>query len=561
MNALFRLNGCSHALALAVLAGCSSVPPADTVFVGDNILTMTAAGDRAGFVAVRDGEIVALGARSKAQRHVGKATEWVSLGERALLPGFIDTHGHLTAVARLADAVNLAPPPVGGVRKIDDLVAALAEAPATKGWLIGYGYDDSLLAERRHPTRTDLDPISPDRPIALIHVSGHFATLNSSGLRRLGIDRSTIDAPGGVIRRDDAGDPNGVLEEKAIYRLWQSDALTMPLNQFAEGLHQAINTYLSFGITTIQDGATSAIDLDWLQQISNDRALAADVTVYPAIVGVSADAQLPDNTETSYTNGLRIAGAKITLDGSPQGRTAWLTEPYIEKPTGVTAGYRAYPVVPPPRYTTIATELIGAGVPLLVHANGDAAIDAALDGVEAAIEQHPDVDHRTVIIHAQLMRADQIERARQLGCVASFFAAHPFFWGDWHRRSFGEERAANISPLAWADAAGLPFTLHNDAPVVPPNMLRLLTIATERQTRSGHVLGPDQRISVERALLSVTRDAAYQIFEADSKGTLATGRVADFVVLSQDPTTTGLDGTEVVQTWVRGQQVYPAPER
>ena len=203
--------------------------------------------------------------------------------------------------------------------------------------------------------------------------------------------------------------------------------------------------------------------------------------------------------------------------------------------------------------------MIDRGVPVLAHANGDAAIELMIDGVEAVVSGAPVPDHRSVIIHAQLMRKDQLQRVAGLGIVPSFYSVHPFFWGDWHRISFGEERASYISPARDALDLGIPITIHNDAPVVPPDILRLVEIAVNRETRSGYVLGPDQRISVEEALWAVTGGAAYQYFEEDEKGSITAGKRADFVVLESNPLTIDplqLENVGVVETFARGKSVY-----
>ena len=183
-----------------------------------------------------------------------------------------------------------------------------------------------------------------------------------------------------------------------------------------------------------------------------------------------------------------------------------------------------------------------------------------IDGVDEAVaDLDPMPDHRSVIIHAQLMRADQLDRAKELNVVPSFFSAHAFFWGDWHRLSFGEERGNNVSPVGWALERGVPFTVHNDASVVPPHMMRLVSITVNRKTRSGHVLGPHQRATVMQALHAVTLGAAYQYFEEDTKGSITVGKQADLVILGENPLTADPEDLEfipIVETFSRGRSVF-----
>ncbi len=543
-----------------------AAPPADTIFAGDHIVTMEPGRPAVEAVAVRGETIAAAGARDDVMALRGDATRVVELGQRALLPGFIDTHGHFLAVGMTLDALALHPPPVGDVRTIDDIVrkirAWIAEHDIPPGEMVsGGGYDDSLLAENRHPTRFDLDRASTEHPIVLTHVSGHLRTANSLALRAAGVTADTPDPPGGHIRRiAGTGEPDGVLEETAgglVGNSW----LFRPTDDLEGLARRAIDVYTSYGTTTIQDGATGQDMVRQLRAAAEREPFAADVAVFPRFRTLE-DAERA-TLEADYRGGLRVAGVKFSLDGSPQGRTAWVTEPYHEGPPGAPADYRAYGTLDPELYRAGAAHLIRRGVPILVHANGDAAIDLMLDGVEAAMAGiDPPPDHRAVIIHAQLMRADQLDRAAVLGAVPSFFSAHAFFWGDWHRRSFGEARGNAISPVRWAIERGVRFTVHNDAPVVPPDVMRLVSITVNRRTRSGHVLGPEQRATVHEALHAVTLGAAYQYFEEDVKGSIAPGKQADLVVLETNPLTADpaeLEHIRVVETFSRGRSVYAQP--
>lgn len=552
----------------------SPLPPADLVFLGDRILTMDPATAGAGGVAVKGETIVAVDSRAQIERRVGPSTRVVELGQRALLPGFIDAHGHLGLVMLLVDHLNVSSPPVGAMRSIDDIVVALSariaeQRPAPGEFVVGFGYDDSLLAEGRHPTRDDLDRVSTLQPIVLLHVSGHLAAANSAALAAVGIGSESPDPAGGVIRRRSGSrEPNGVLEETAVGPLLasQADTLGSP-EKFAAALEKAIAYHARFGLTTVQDGASAPAMVAGLRAVAAQRPLPVDVAAY--VVEASREGATPIASlgySQTYQAGVRVAGVKFVLDGSPQGRTAWVTKPYADGPPGAPADYRAYPTIDPEFYRSRAVELMSAGIPFLAHANGDAAIDLMLDGVARGVEAArragaPVPDHRSVAIHAQLARRDQLDAMKRLGVVPSFFAAHPFFWGDWHRRSFGDGRALAISPLASARARGLRYTLHNDAPVVPPDVLRLVEIAVTRRTRSGFVLGAGERISVEAALRAVTLDAAYAYFEEGRKGSLSPGKRADLVVLSADPrgvAPDAIDEIEIVETIARGRSIYTA---
>ena len=416
------------------------------------------------------------------------------LGSNALLPGFIDAHGHVAFVSRLIDFVNLCSPPVGSVGNVDDIVRLLSEGIAERelpegDWLFGYGYDDSLIAESRHPTRDDLDRASTAHPIAFMHVSGHLSAVNSAALAAVGMDSDTPDPPGGVIRRRPGSrEPNGVMEETAGMEFSLRRQGAVSEERFATLFRHALDYHASFGITTVQDGGATLPDIDSMRASAARESFPVDVVAFPMVNRLDDKAVAGLRYEPTYSQGFRVGGAKFVLDGSPQGRTAWLSKPYTEGPEGAAANYVAYPSYAPEAYKSRVANLIQRGVPVLAHANGDAAIDVMIDGVIAAVGVDSIPDHRSVIIHAQLMRPDQLLSVKALGIVPSYYAAHPFFWGDWHRRSFGEERAAFISPVKATIELGIPFTVHNDAPVVPPDMMRLIHITVNRKTRSGFVL-------------------------------------------------------------------------
>jgi predicted amidohydrolase YtcJ len=536
---------------------------ASIIFKGSHIITMDENNLAPEAVAVRDEKIIFVGSEEGVKNFQGPDTRLVELGDRALLPGFIDAHGHFSSMARAADLVDLSSPPVGVVEEIDDIVRLLRlsieneRIPAGQQ-VDGFGYDDSLLEEGRHPTRNDLDRASTEHPIVIRHVSGHLLAANSLALSSAGVTATTPDPAGGVVRRNPDGSPNGVMEETAMGLLPAGTGMTD--ERFAELRRKALTLYASYGITTIQDSNLSLEYIDLMRKESAEQSYPIDLVAYAMGNGMTDDVLDGLSHEGTYSSGFRMGGVKFILDGSPQGRTAWMTEPYDEGPPGAAADYVAYPSYPPEIYKQRIPKLIDRGMPVLVHVNGDAAIDLMLDGIDAIPKPLP--DHRTVAIHAQLAREDQLDRIKALGVVPSYYAVHPFFWGDWHRLSFGEARASFISPIASTVEREIPFTIHNDSPIVPPDIMRLLSIAVNRETRSGYILGPDQRASVEQALYSVTRGAAYQYFEESRKGSIEVGKQADLVILASNPLRSDpalLADIDIEETFSRGRSVYSAP--
>lgn len=552
-------------LALAAAVGILTLvlarrPPGPVLYRGGPVIPLDGT-RRVARALLTDGDrIVAVGS----EEELGALAEErgarvVELRGRALLPGFIDAHGHFPGTGLFALFVDLQSPPAGPVEDLAGLVGRLGararETPEGR-WVIGLGYDDTLLAERRHPTRRDLDRASTRHPVAAIHVSGHLAALNSAALAALGIGPETPDPEGGHIRRDASGEPDGVLEETAMMAV--AEKLRPGLLDSLRMLRRAVDDYLRAGVTTAQCGLAPAGLIRALHLASRLGLVPLRLVVWPD--ADAADAMLGGELELGSPDPLwfRVGAVKLVADGSIQGYTAWLRDPYHVPPPG-RPGWRGYPRMDPAELRERVVRYHAAGLQVAVHGNGDAAIDAILDAVEAAQAAHPRPDARHIVIHAQTARPDQLDAMARLGVVPSFFVLHTFYWGDRHRDIFlGPSRAARISPAASARARGIPFTLHADAPVVPMEPLRILHAAVNRTTRSGAVLGPEERIPPLAALRALTADAARQHFEEEIKGSLEPGKLADLVILSRSPLDepSTLDRIEVVETVVGGRSVY-----
>jgi predicted amidohydrolase YtcJ len=546
-------------------AGQPSTPaPADVIFLGANIITVDPATEGAEAVAIRADRIIAVGDSTHVLGLRGEATRVIELGGQALLPGFIDSHGHVGNQARILAVANLAPPPVGSVSDIARLqqsvrqYIAAREIPAGQ-WVLGFGYDDSLLAESRHPTRDDLDAVSTDHPILLMHISGHLGAVNSAALALLGINAETANPPGGVIRRRaGSNEPDGVLEEAAVITAYF--ALPQPGPEVSlQLLLAAQEFYASKGITTVQEGAATPQDMELLRAAASQQKLLLDFVAFaywqadkapmPALEGLG-----------QYSNRFKPAGIKLVLDGSPQGKTAYLSQPYSVPPHGLPADYHGYPAYPAETVDRAVHEVLAQHIPLIAHANGDAAAEMLVNAVDKATGQLSVADARVVMIHAQTVRDDQLDRMAELGMIPSFFSAHTFFWGDWHRESvLGPLRADRISPTRSALDHGIPFTVHNDAPITPPDPIAMLWSTATRRTRSNDILGPAQRVPVYEAIKALTINGAHQYFEESSKGSITPGKLADLVVLSANPLQTEpekLRELSVDATWSHGVEVF-----
>jgi predicted amidohydrolase YtcJ len=523
--------------------------PADAIYHNGTILTMDDEQPTAEAVAVKDGKIVAVGAKDDVLKTAGEETARIDLGGKTMLPGFFDSHGHAYGIGLQASTANLLPPPDGTGKDIAALQRLLRdwasenEAVVNKvGWIAGFGYDNSQLAEQRHPTRDDLDKVSKDLPVLIIHQSGHLGVGNSKALEIAGVTAETEDPTGGVFqRRKGSKEPNGVCEEYAWFYL---------LSKLAERFDDDINDDLvkagaaleaSFGYTTIQEGRAMIQGLAAMKRVADKGELIVDLVSYPDVLEIE-----DVKPSMRYTNHYRVGGVKLTIDGSPQGKTAWLSEPYYVVPEGQPKDYRGYAAIDDETAMEAVEKAFANGWQILCHGNGDAAIDLFIDAVRAAKEKYPDVDNRPVLIHGQTLREDQVGELKELGIFPSLFPMHTFYWGDWHRESvLGPERAENISPTGWVLEQGMMFGTHHDAPVALPDSMRVLSATVTRRTRSGRVLGPEHRVSVETALKAMTIWAAWQHFEEDTKGTIEVGKLADLVILSDNPLSVPEEGVSI----------------
>ncbi|AWP83722.1 amidohydrolase [Bordetella bronchiseptica] len=568
------------AAALALLTGCASqLPPADStamadaIWFGGPIVTIDAHTPSARAVAVRDGRIMAVGREHAVLRYRGPDTRMHDLRGATLLPGFVDAHSHVSTVGMQALSANLLPPPDGPNASIADLQNTLrqfrrnSDLPRQFGMLLGFGYDDSQLQERRHPNRDDLDAVARDLPVVAIHQSGHVGVLNSAALAAAGIGAASRAPDGGVIgRRKGSREPDGVLEENAFFAALARLFPHLTPEQAVAMLDAGQQLYIRNGYTTIQDGRAAPDQVRIAELAARQGKLVADVVAYPDILAPGTPALMqapwfrPAGEPVRYQRRFRIGGVKLTLDGSPQAKTAWLSEPYFVPPPGQNRKYAGYGVVSDARAAQLYGLALANRWQILTHANGDRAIDQMIAALRQAEQAHPGVDVRPVLIHGQTLRQDQIPALKSLGVLASLFPMHTYYWGDWHRDSvLGPQRAENISPMRWVTDAGMPVTSHHDAPVAFPDSMRVLSATVNRITRSGHVLGPHQRLDPLTALKSMTLWAAYQHFEEDDKGSITRGKLADFVVLSGNPLEVPpatLAGLKVLQTVKEGRVIF-----
>jgi len=559
------------ALVLAALLPASlAAQEADRIWLGGPILTMEDDAMRAEALAVRDGLILAVGSESEVMAHRGPETELIDLDGRALIPGFVDAHGHVFAVGLQALSANMLPAPDGPGNDIAalqttlrDWAAAYPDRVERAGLILGFGYDDAQLAELRHPTRDDLDAVSVDTPVLIIHQSGHIGALNSAALTVAGIDADSENPPGGVIRRQEgSSEPNGVVEETAFFVALQALLSSLDADAGRSIFRAGTELVASYGYTTAQEGRSTPASTRVMQLEAKENGLDIDVVAYPDVL-IDRDFIL-EAVSSEYAHRFRVAGAKLTIDGSPQGFTALRDRPYFKPPPNLRPGYKGYTAITEDQVFEAVDWAFANGVQLLTHSNGEGASDILIAAIGVATEAHGYADRRPVLIHGQFLREDQVAALDRLDVFPSLFPMHTFYWGDWHReRTVGPVAADNISPTGWVLARGMKFSSHHDAPVAFPDSMRILSATVTRRSRTGDIIGPAHRVDVITALKAMTIWPAFQHFEEDRKGSLAPGKFADLVILSEDPTAIDpetLDQLTVVETIKEGRTIYSAQD-
>ena len=482
-----------------------------------------------------DGQkILALGSLEE-MRAMCEGAEEVDLQGHTLMPGFIDGHSHLPMAAQFIAFADLS-----SCRNFTDIVSVLnafkeARQIQPGGAIIGYNYDHNFLEEGQHPNKIVLDQVSTEVPVFILHISSHMGVANSLLLAQQNITAQTPNPPGGRYgRMEGSQEPDGYLEEVSAFGPVMGYVYTLVKNNPLELMKQIQECYLSYGVTTAQDGASSKDMCQLLRYASMMGILKMDIVSYIESRG-NYEELLRQNPDvlTGYQNHWRIGGLKVVLDGSPQAKTAWLSKPYEG------GDYCGYPAWKDEELACVTDYALEHGYQLLAHCNGDAASEQFLTQYKTSMEKYgSNEDLRPVMIHCQTVREDQLDRMAEIAMIPSIFVGHVYYWGDIHKRNLGDERGSYISPAKDALSKGLPANFHQDTPVTAPDMLHSVWCAVNRITRKGKVLGPDQCISTYDALKCITIHPAYAYHEEASKGSLEAGKLADLVILDQNPLTT-----------------------
>lgn len=531
----------------------------DEIHANGVVHTMDRANSTVEAFAVSGGRFCFVGSNAEVLKLAGRGTEVHDLGGGTVLPGFIETHSHLSLHAITLLQANCRTPPNA---TIEDVKARLRESAADKGpghWVRGWGFDDTLIQEKRHLTRRDLDEAVPHHPVYVSHTSGHLAYVNSPALRLAGIASDTPQPDGGEIHLDPGGEPSGLLAEEPAQRLVLNHIPPYPVSELRESMAVSMRAFHKAGITSIHDAAIGyfrqhkpILEAYRHMEASGRLHIRVYLTLVEEVYGNLLEMGLGTGFGSEF---LKLGAVKLFQDGSIQARTAALSQPYLNS-----GDHRGEFILGRETLDELVLRYHRRGIQVAVHANGDRAVESVLDAVERAQRTHPRRDARHMIIHCQLARESHIRRMKEAHIIPSYFVNHVYYWGDRHVSLFlGPERAKGIDPLASTVAVGLPFTLHSDLPVTPVDPLFSIHCAVNRLTKDGRVLGPDQRIPPLEAVKAYTSHAAACSFEEDLKGSIESGKLADFVVLSGSPMRVppeSIKDIQVLKTVVGGRTVF-----
>ena len=563
-------SGALVALALPGCVGRDGVAAGDTViFHNGVVLPVDAEFSQHAAMAIRGNRILAVGDIETVRRAAGGRARDVDLDGRTVLPGFIEPHMHFALKAGLGHL-----PDIGPFQQptFDAALAAIGEirdAAARVGqdeWVVGRQFDPILLEPPRDLTTRDLDPIVPDRPAFFLNASGHIAYANSRTLELAGLDRSSTDPPGGEYGRYPDGALNGVLYGQAAWLpilLSNQSIADRMAGGFAEAGIGVGDEAAALGITTVCDMATGGLsgagELDLYRQMYSDGRMNARIRAY--LYQPAADSF--DQARVNPFDGdafVRVAGFKVVSDGSNQGFTGRQREPYVGTDN------RGLFYVEPDDLRAIVLDRAGRGWPMAIHGNGDAAIDSILDSMDAAVAAGIDVRAlRVRIEHCSILHDDQIARMQEHGMVPSFLINHVHYWGHVMRDEvFGPEKVQLLDRSASVERAGLNWVIHSDAPVSPLGPLHMIRVAVVRDLwkEPDTILAPDERVSVEAAIRAQTISAAWAQHEEEELGSLEPGKLADFVILEDDPRTvepTLIGDIAVSETWMDGVRRFAGP--
>ena len=517
-----------HTTTILVSSTSAQTVDEDVVIVANgNILTMNSNQPTASAMAIKDGKIIEVGDLAAVKKAAGKSYEYIDLEGKTVVPGFIESHEHIVQYGATLTFLNITPFVCPTLKEALHKLKQQGK-PDEDGWIYAWAADPTLYKEKRAPSRQELDELFPDIPVFVFHMSGHGAYVNSKALEIAGVTKDTPNPTGGEFEKDENGELTGYLKGMPA---WLKVGKLPPMN--IETIMNSANLHASHGFTSTTELAIMNSNmLNLLEEATSNPEFPVRVFggMFITMPGLEEVAPQIMNYETDL---FKVPYIKTWTDGSTQGGTGYFTEPYYKLDADTKKGARGTQE----EFNQQITQILQLGFAPAIHTNGDAAMDLALNAIEFARKETGRTDIRPHLIHCQYVRQNQFDRIKKMDNIGmTFMTPHVHFWGDMHRDLLiGPERASKISSLNSAIKRDIPYAIHNDPPVTPPNALHSMWVAVNRLTSSGEVLGPEERITAEQALLAYTREAAIVLGIENQVGTLEPGKYADFVVLSENP--------------------------
>lgn len=533
------------------------------------IHTIDAASSTATAMLFDRGRIVAVGDLEECEveaARTGLRPERIDVGDGIVVPGFVDAHAHPLMYGQLMTWVDCGPEKAGSIPEIVALLKAAADELPEGRPVRGYGYEHRNLAERRHPTRFELDEVATDREVYLMNASGHGGVVNSYTFAMNGVDRETPNPAGGEYFRDAAGELTGEISDAACNMLTGVHGVKIGhhgpnfhlADEPEEHLRQldaATRRFLAGGVTAVGDAQVSRREFDMYLRLAEAGRLELRVSMY--LLSHLLDDALEMGLVGPFGNAhLSVAGIKLYADGTLGGWTAYFPDGYVGDPCRTGQLYHE-----PAEYAGLIRKAHAAGLQTATHAQSPTAIEMVISAIEAALAERPDPDARHRIEHCGLPTPGQIERMAASGIRPVNQPQHYFNWGEGVEQAVGTP-GERFNPLGEFERAGIGFTISSDAPVADPIPLEAIQAAVTRVTRRGHRLGPDDlRVSALSALRAHTIEGAVSIGREADLGSLEVGKTADFAVLDGDPLTVrgeDISGITVRETWVDGRRRHQA---
>jgi predicted amidohydrolase YtcJ len=496
---------------------------ADLVLMGGNVLTMNPSQSCAEAIAIKDDRIVKVGTNEAISRWIGKNTKVISLNGKTLVPGFIDTHIHVLDFGRFLTWVDLRD--VKSIKEMQSSLKAYVQKAPKGKWIIGHGWDQNCFAEKRLPTRFDLDVVSPANPVIFYHQSGQVCVVDSKALELAGVTKKTSAPLGGTIDKDEeTGELTGVLRDKATDLVWK--IIPEPNEkEHVEAAGLACEKIVEAGVTSVHWMVLSSIEISIIQRLCRENKLPLRVYViipmnlFDNVTGLGLREGLEDDM-------MRVGGVQISADGYLAARTAALLQPYSDDPA--TSGTL---LCTQEEMNTAAAKILKAGLQLVIHAMGDKAIDAALTTIEHAAIEAPTRDLRVRIEQAAVLNEGLLQRMKKQKIVVSVqprvVASEFSVWSATDH--LGPKRARWLYPVKTLLKEGIRVIGGSDCPMEPLSPLLGVQTAVTRD------LFLEEPVTVDEALRMYTVDAAYSSSEERIKGSIETGKLADLTVLSHDP--------------------------